>query len=198
MPKLGMYTLRRQQLMEAAVAVIARRGLEQATVAAIAQVAGLSPGIIRHYFGGKDELLEATVRHLQKRLKRAVDARASQVQAPLDKVCAIIEGNFAPEQFEPQAVSAWLAFWSQSASRRPNLLRVRRAHIERLRHNLAFWLSQLVKRPRARHIAFGLSAYIDGLWVTAALEGELVPAQASQLAFEYVDCMLGGMRGSCH
>lgn len=190
MPKLGMYALRRRQLMEAAVAVIARHGLEQATVAAIAQAADLSPGIIRHYFGSKDELLEATVRYLQKRLKRAVHARTRHAHTPYDKVVAIIEGNFAAEQFEPQAVSAWLAFWSQSASRRPNLLRVRRVHIARLRHNLAFWLSQLVERPRAQHIAFGLSAYIDGLWVTAALEGELTPVQASRLAREYVTRML--------
>lgn len=190
MPKLGMYALRRQQLMEAAVTVVARYGVEQATVAAIAQAAGLSPGIIRHYFGSKDDLLEATVRHLQKRLRRAVQARTSRAQTPLDKVFAIIEGNFAPEQFEPQAVSAWLAFWAQSASRQPNLLRVRHAHIGRLRHNLTFWLSQLVERPRARHIAFGLGAYIDGLWLTAALEGEVTPSQASRLACEYVQCLL--------
>ena len=190
MPKVGMYALRRRQLMEASVEVIARQGVEQATVVDIAQAAGLSPGLIRHYFGSKDDLLEATVRYLQKRLKRAVRVRCEAVSEPMEKVYAIIGGNFAPEQFEPQAVSAWLAFWAQSSSSRPNLLRVRRAHVRRLRDNLTYWLQRLVDRARAQHIAQGLTAFIDGLWVAAALEGGVSSELACTLAGEYVERML--------
>ncbi|MEJ2633332.1 MAG: transcriptional regulator BetI [Acidihalobacter sp.] len=190
MPKVGMYAVRRRQLMEASVEVIARQGIEQATVVDIAQAAGLSPGLIRHYFGSKDDLLEATIRYLQKRLKRAVRERCEVASEPMAKVYAIIEGNFAPEQFEPQAVSAWLAFWSQSSTLRPNLLRVRRAHVGRLRDNLTYWLQRSVDRPRAQHVAQGLTAFIDGLWVAAALEGGVSSATASALAREYVERML--------
>lgn len=190
MPKVGMYALRRRQLMDASVQVIARQGIEQATVVDIAQEAGLSPGLIRHYFGSKNDLLEATVRYLQKRLKRAVRVRCDAVSDPLQKVYAIIDGNFAPEQFEPQAVSAWLAFWSQSSASPPDLLRVRRAHVRRLRDNVTYWLQQLVDRPRAQRIAQGLTAFIDGLWVAAALEGGVSSEIACTLAREYVERML--------
>lgn len=193
-----MYPVRRRQLMTAALEVIGRQGLEQATVVNIAQEAGLSPGIIRHYFGSKDELLEATVRHFQKRLKLAVQTRCRAVDGPLAKVFAIIEGNFAAEQIEPQAVSAWLAFWSRSSSWPPNLVRLRRVHIARLRRNLSFWLQQIVPRARARRIATGLTAFIDGLWVALALDDDLSAEEACGLAREYVTGMLGEIKtASC-
>lgn len=194
MPKVGMYAVRRRQLMNAAMEVIGRHGLDQATVVNIAQEAGLSPGIIRHYFGSKDELLEATVRHFQKRLKQAVQTRCRTACSPLEKIHAIIEGNFAAEQLEPQAVNAWLAFWSQSSSWPPNLLKLRRVHIQRLRRNLSFWLQQIVPRPRARRIALGLTAFIDGLWVALALDHDLSADEACALAREYVTRMLADPR----
>lgn len=190
MPKVGMYAIRRRQLMNAAVEVIGRHGMDQATVVNIAQEAGLSPGIIRHYFGSKDELLEATVRHFQKRLKHAVQVRCRTAHSPLGKVYAIIEGNFAAEQLEPQAVNAWLAFWSQSSSWPPDLLKLRRVHILRLRRNFSFWLQQIVPRPRAQQIATGLTAFIDGLWVALALDRDLSADDACRLAREYVERML--------
>ena len=64
MPKVGMEPLRRKQLIEATIQVVADVGLHAATISLISKEAGLSSGIISHYFGGKQGLIEATVRHL--------------------------------------------------------------------------------------------------------------------------------------
>ena len=57
MPKLGMRPIRRRQLVDAAIASIHQYGLGETTIARIAEKAGVSPGIIHHYFADKDDLL---------------------------------------------------------------------------------------------------------------------------------------------
>ena len=75
MPKVGMEPIRRQQLIQATMAAIHEVGLADATIMRIARHAGVSAGIISHYFGGKDGLLEATMRQIQHDLGQAVAAR---------------------------------------------------------------------------------------------------------------------------
>ena len=64
MPKIGMSEVRRPQLIRATIKVIGQVGMSRASVAVIGRAAGVSPGIISHYFGGKDGLLEATMRFI--------------------------------------------------------------------------------------------------------------------------------------
>jgi len=64
MPKVGMEPVRRQQLIDATIESVAELGLQGTTINSISKKAGLSSGIISHYFGGKQGLIEATVRYL--------------------------------------------------------------------------------------------------------------------------------------
>ena len=64
MPKLGMREIRRAQLIDATLLTIDQTGLAGATLASVAQRASISTGIVSHYFGDKDGLLEATMRHV--------------------------------------------------------------------------------------------------------------------------------------
>ena len=74
MPKVGMEPIRRRQLIDATITSIGRYGLADTTVQRISREAGVSSGIIHHYFGGKNELLEATMRRLLQRLRDDVVA----------------------------------------------------------------------------------------------------------------------------
>jgi AcrR family transcriptional regulator len=50
---------RREEILRAAVRVFAERGIRDATISEIAKAAGLSHGLIYHYFTSKDALIEA-------------------------------------------------------------------------------------------------------------------------------------------
>ncbi|MFT7703502.1 UNVERIFIED_CONTAM: TetR family transcriptional regulator, partial [Salmonella enterica subsp. enterica serovar Typhimurium] len=50
MPKLGMQPIRRRQLIDATLDAINEVGMHDATIAQIARRAGVSTGIISHYF----------------------------------------------------------------------------------------------------------------------------------------------------
>ncbi len=53
MPKVGMQPIRRQQLIEATMAAVNEVGMHEASIAQIAKRAGVSNGIISHYFRDK-------------------------------------------------------------------------------------------------------------------------------------------------
>ncbi len=189
MPKVGMQPIRRQQLIDATIRCMSRHGFERTTVARIGRLANVSPGIINHYFGGKDELLEATMRHLLRQLKAETVQRLKHSGNPRARLEAIVDANFADEQFSPELVSAWLAFWAQAPYNRA-LHRLQRIYARRLRSNLRHALKQLLPAAEVERAAYGLAALIDGLWVNCTLGGEVDGERARTVARDYVGYLL--------
>src|SRR5690606_40012790 len=68
MPKIGMEPLRRKALIDAAILAIGERGSLDVTMSEIAGRAGVSAALAHHYFGAKDGLLQATMRHILREL----------------------------------------------------------------------------------------------------------------------------------
>jgi AcrR family transcriptional regulator len=68
---------RRHELLEAAVRVFARQGFHTCRVSDIADEAGVSHGLVYHYFASKDEVLETIFRENWGPLAQAIDGIAS-------------------------------------------------------------------------------------------------------------------------
>jgi TetR/AcrR family transcriptional repressor of bet genes len=191
MPKLGMEPIRKRQLIEATIASIHAHGLADTTVATISREAGVSPGIIHHYFGGKDALLAATMRALLVEWRGYVVAALLAAQGPRARIEAIIDASFAERQFQPQVIVTWLAFWGQ-APHDTLLMRMQRLYAQRLKSNLRFDLKRLVGEPRASHVALGLAAMIDGLWLSCALGRPRLGGETARvMAHDYLNRQLG-------
>lgn len=190
MPKLGMGPIRRKQLVDAAIAVIHEQGFSHATVARIARKAGVSSGIVHHYFADKDELLFETMRSLLAELRRDAAARLAAAVTPKDRIGAVIDASFGDGQFEEQVFSAWLALYG-NARQSPRLQRILLLYHRRLHANLVHDLRKLVPEPEARRVAEGIAAMIDGLWLRYALTGKPDDArQPRSLTREYFDAVL--------
>lgn len=191
MPKLGMQRVRRRQLIDATIETIEAHGFAETTIARISKAAGLSSGIISHYFGGKDALLAATMRTLLAELQAETITRLRRAGGdPVSRIEAVIGANFAPEQFTPRVSAAWLAFYGQ-VPHSPELARLHRAYVRRLHSNLRHAFRQLLGPTGAERSAEGMASMIDGIWVRAAL-GHRAPdiAQGHQLADEYLRMLL--------
>jgi TetR/AcrR family transcriptional repressor of bet genes len=193
MPKLGMQSIRREQLIHATFECIHRYGFAGTTIAKVSGVAGLSTGIVSHYFGDKNGLLEATMRRLLTDLgKNARSGQTDQAPDPKARIRSIIEGNFAAEQVTPYAVTTWLAFWAQ-AIHVPSLRRLQIINMRRLQSNLRFWLKQLLPQEKAHFVADGLAAMIDGLWLRGSFSTQGIDTEAaSQLCIDYIQLQLPG------
>ncbi|WP_217267788.1 MULTISPECIES: transcriptional regulator BetI [Halomonadaceae] len=194
MPKVGMEQIRRQQLIQATMEAIDEAGLADATVLRIARLAGVSAGIISHYFDGKEGLLEATMRQILYDLGQAVARRRQALpeKSPRAHLRAIIDGNFDRSQTSQSVMKTWLAFWASSMHRKP-LQRLQYVNDRRLFSNLCYQFRQCMPKEEARRAASGLAAMIDGLWLRGALApAELDVERARRLAYDYLDGQLAG------
>ena len=186
MPKVGMQPLRKRQLIDATISTIYEYSFGEATIARIARRAGLSPGIIAHYFGSKDALLAATMRYLLTELLRDATARLQRARTPLERVEAVVAANFGPAQFTKEVIAAWFAFWGQTPYS-PELNRLNKVYMQRTRSNLSYALKAAIGPAEADRIAGVTACLIDGIWVRAALTEDAPDAEAAQaMVMDYV------------
>jgi betaine-aldehyde dehydrogenase len=179
---------RRRQLVEVTIDSLAELGYVGTTLAQIAARAGVSPGLVAHYFGDKDGLLDAAFRALARRVGNQVRARLRQVSTPRKRIQAVIDANLAPEEFEQRTGTAWLAFWGQ-VLQVTSLKRVQSVYQRRTLSNLRSSLKKLVPPDEARRLASMIASMIDGVWLRAALSGwrEADSESARALLTEFVD-----------
>ncbi|CAM4091450.1 transcriptional regulator BetI [Pseudoalteromonas ostreae] len=168
MPKVGMEPIRRQQLIDATISSVAALGLQATTINSISKKAGLSSGIISHYFGGKQGLIEATVRYLLTNLKHELIKQVTPTTTPEQRLMLIIEANFARLQQRSDTTKTWLSFWAQSMHD-VQLHRLQNVNSRRLLSNLVSSFKQLMGDDEAKLAAQLCAAMIDGLWLRAVL-----------------------------
>ncbi|SKA58237.1 transcriptional regulator BetI [Enterovibrio nigricans] len=192
MPKVGMPAIRRPQLVAATVAVIDEVGLAGASVSLISRKAGVSAGIINHYFGGKNGLLEETMRSVLRELSEGVQKRlvVTPHHDARARILAIVEGNFDPNQVNNKVTKTWLAFWSH-AMHEPTLFRLQRVNEQRLLSHLRIELKKLLPKEKAAFVAQGVAALIDGIWLRGALNPRGIdPASAVATVENYLTLQL--------
>jgi betaine-aldehyde dehydrogenase len=162
--------MRRRELVEVTIDSLAEVGFVGTTLAQIAARAGVSPGLVAHYFDDKDGLLEAAFRSLARRVGSQVRARLRQVATPRGRIQAVIDANLAPEEFDQRTGGAWLAFWGQ-VLHVERLERIQSVYQRRTLSVLRNSLLKLVAPDEAQSLAAMIAAMIDGVWLRAALSG---------------------------
>lgn len=167
MPKVGMQPVRQKQIIAAAIDTIHELGIEQSSIRQIGLKAGISPSLITHYFGSRDELYTLVLRHLNRELSRATAEGLRKAGTPMERLLAIATAQFDPRQFQPAVASTWFALWA-GLSGNAEMMRFQTIYERRLASNIAHCLRSLVP---ANQVEFGVNcllAMIDGLWVKAA------------------------------
>jgi AcrR family transcriptional regulator len=112
---------RRRDFIDAAIAVMKRKGMGQTTSRDIAREAGVSTGLLHHYFDSHDELLATAFEEVVLDDLRRVEAALAEIHDPIVRLDLLIE-VFAPEGDDWQ-YQVWLDVWS-AAARHPALQRV--------------------------------------------------------------------------
>lgn len=180
--------IRRNQLIGATIDILSEVGFSATTLALIGQKAGVSPGLVAHYFRDKDGLLEATLRLLAVRLARVTISYLTVAATPRQRIQAVIDSYLAPEQFDRRTSTVWLAFWGE-ALHSPRLKRVEEIYQRRMLSNLRHAFRRLVPDEEAPRLAIAVSAMIDGLWLRSTLSSgaEADSATARAIVSTFVD-----------
>ncbi|MBO9097701.1 MULTISPECIES: transcriptional regulator BetI [unclassified Rhizobium] len=190
MPKVGMEPVRREALVNAALRVIGDHGSLSVTMSEIAREAGVSAALAHHYFGSKERLLQATIRSLLSQLRNDTVTALKAAAGPREKLSAMIRVSFQANQFAPDTIAAWLAFYAE-AQRSEETRRFLVIYARRLRSNLLANLRPLCTADDAERMAEGAAAMIDGLYIRQSLRSVPTGIEASiALTEDYINTHL--------
>jgi TetR/AcrR family transcriptional repressor of bet genes len=174
---------RRADLIEATAAVLAEHGLAGTNVRAICAKAGVSPGLLRHYFEGIDDLVAATYQATSDRMDMifasAVDSAGADPRA---RLTAYLTASFRAPVTDPELLGAWTAFWALARSD----ARMAAIHAESYagyRERLSELLAACGAAD-ASQLAIMLTAMVDGLWLELSLDAASFGAEAAAAMVE--------------
>ena len=165
---------RRDDLISAALDLVSEGGPQAATVRAIAQRAGVTPGLIRHYFLTKEDLTRAAYQRLMDRM--TADSAVVLQDGPDDPAARLawfVAASISPPVVDPVAVGLWAGFL-HGVQRDKAMREVHIATYLGFRDVLQSLIAALPRTVTAtglRGDAIACNAIIDGLW----LEGSVLP-----------------------
>ncbi len=186
---------RRQELIEATLDTIAELGLKGATVRQIAIRAGVTAGLVRHYFDSKDQMVAEAYRSVL----ASFAAKAGDIGGdPQTRLRRFITLNLTAPVANGRSLSLWASFISQVRVD-PELAAIHREGYLGFRNDLQGLIGDFLRsqdRPdsetECRRHAIAINGMIDGLWLEGCLAGELFEeAELVSIALSSIEALLG-------
>jgi AcrR family transcriptional regulator len=189
-PKQVDHQERRARIADAVLAVVARSGLEEASVRHVAAEAGVSVGMVQHYFRTKDEMM----RFALERVSTGVEERlAGGAELSVRELLRALFLQLLPldkqRTREGRVALAFLAY----AAVRPEVGGELRGKARGMREHLTAQLTGAAVDPA--HAATGLLALVDGLGMQV-LSGQLEVDAAVGTFDAYLELVLGSPDGT--
>ena len=168
---------RRDDLIAAALDLVAEGGPRAATVRAISEKAGVTAGLIRHYFASKEDLTRAAYSRLMEDMTaQSAAVLEASPQDPVVRLALFIAAAVSPPVIDPVAVGLWAGF-VHDIRRDPLMRDVHRTTYLAFRNLLQSLITALPTPPAdPRAAAIACNGLIDGLW----MEGSLLPEAFAQ------------------
>jgi AcrR family transcriptional regulator len=154
---------RREELAESVWRVVARDGLEGATVRGIARETGWSPGSLAHYFADKDDILESALRIAYERIAARWDAMLEGLTG-LAALRALVLDNLPLDDERELETKFLMNYWSRA-------------------------IREQVPQPRRRGpgLIYRLTALIEQGVEEGEIATEVVPEDAAEILLGLID-----------
>ena len=182
---------RRRDLIRGTIASIAKLGYHNSTVQTICDAAGLSRGLIGHYFRGKDDLLLEAFRYLTKQLRQETEKEMNMVGGdPVERILAVVDATFREPVMGRDEAAVWLAFWGV-VYWHPGLRKVHLKLWREYRRRMSKLLEAAAKEHGveidARLAGWTFSQLADGLWMGWVMdEASVTPGEARDIMRKWV------------
>ena len=195
---------RRQRLVDAALARMAAAGYEGATVRAIAKAAGITPGLLRYYFGDKGQLMAAAYRQF------AAEAQAAAAEAaenagpdPAERLAAFTRAALFLGDPGEGRLRTWVAF-HELVITEPRVAAAQAeagdGWISALGGCIADVLAErgeALDAATVRKLAIGAGAVLDGVRLECARNpSRMTPGEAHEIALSMIGARLERRAGS--
>lgn len=181
---------RQQQLIEATIDSLAKRGYSDTTLANVADGAGLSRGIVNFHFESKEKLLVSTLQFMSDEYAGHWNA-AFEKAGPraADKIWGLVNADFDRRICTKRKLAAWCAFWGEAKSR-PTYQALCGASDQNYQTHFTELCAELKAEGDyaydAEPMALGICSMMEGLWFRLMMNDGLTRERALGAAIEYV------------
>jgi TetR/AcrR family transcriptional repressor of bet genes len=109
---------RRQQLIDATMHVLARKGYAQTTLSDVAAEAGVSHGLVNFHFDTKEQLLTQTLLFMAEEYRSNwMRMLALAGPSPAQQLDAMLRADYEPAICTQERLACWCSFWGEVQSR---------------------------------------------------------------------------------
>jgi AcrR family transcriptional regulator len=167
---------RRREILESCYQVIARKGLEGATLKRIGREMGVAPSLLIHYFQNKEELMIALVEYMAEKMINTLVPGLEEIAGAKDRLAYYIEKtlNFDVTQTVDDKVFYGCFYLSLQEER------IRQSFRRMYIHDADFLTGLIndyieeegVTDIDAEQIAVQITAYIEGFYIYRLVFGE--------------------------
>lgn len=184
---------RRQLLLQATRDALARYGAQGTGVREICASAGVSPGLLTHYFAGKESLFLAAYEDMAQGYLREIEKIAGDKNQPADdRLRELIRLYFSSRWSREETIGTYTGFWSLSQtipdlkSAFEDTFEKQLSVFERLVRDLVDERGlDLLPRPFA---AF-LLVFLEGVWLESCLNPKTVDRESIQeFCWDWLEC----------
>jgi len=180
------------------------KGLQAATVRNVAARAGVSNGLIRHYFSTKDHMIQAAYRATISGMTVSAKAAVKDIaDNPALQLRLFISANLGPPVVDERTLSLWASFISlihvdekMAEIHRQGYLDFRKV-VEGLIRNLFAEVDRPCSQQECERYAIKINATIDGLWLEGCLAHDIFASgELMEIGIEAVEAIIGiSLRG---
>ncbi len=170
-----------------------------ATVRAISERAGVTQGLIRHYFDSKEALIMAAYEyHMSAMTDQTARGISDQVETCKTRLVSFVVASLRPPVVDPDAVSLWAGFLNKvREDARMQAIHEQtyvdfRDRLEMLIRDALIEAEAPETAEKLRQLAIACNALIDGLWMEGgALPGAFQPGELPQIGLRSVGAIIG-------
>lgn len=125
-------TVRREQIAQAALAIVARQGLSRLSVAGVARRVGLVPSAIYRHYRGKEEVVDAVLELVRERLFDNLRAVTIETGDALERLQRLLTRHVALLQGHPGIVRIVFSedVYTARPARRARVFRIVKAYLQ--------------------------------------------------------------------
>lgn len=195
-PKIVDKEAKRQQIAQAAMAVFARMGINDAKMADIAAEAGVGKGTIYEYFRSKDEVFAASFELMHGAMGAEVGRRTWGLSDPEEKMRVLIDGFIDLAMQHIDYMEIMFEFWAEGIRRGEQVLDLKGMY-DQYRDYVTVILEEGIAagafRPmKANLVASSLLAALDGLFLQWVMDKEGLPLE--EAGEELTEVFLRGIK----
>jgi AcrR family transcriptional regulator len=174
----------RARILDAAVKLVAREGINDVRIARIAQEAGVSPSLLHYHFASRDALLAEALEHSYELAGDIRTSRADEPAGAADRVRWMIDQCLPTEDSLRDDWMLWVELWLHAA-RQPDL----RPTAARLYARMHEWFSAAIEEGEAAgeftvedrgRTVDHLLALLDGYGIRALTEDPGMPVERAR------------------